>query len=210
MTAKLIRPGAVLAGLIACFGSALAQDSGYSALTVEIDYLHGGGGIPAGRPGRFDIVIRNGGPDTSTSTIVNLAWFRSPLVGETISYDFSAYPSQGSCSRSVTPTPDCNLGTIPVGGEVRIDFHGATEPRVLGWYTLRVWAGSDQAATTMLAEFSKGTSVTVAESGAGSASFAGLFVLLCIGAIRLAGIRCRGNPDEPPFNSSAVGPRRRR
>ncbi len=182
---RTILLGVTIVAVLVCASIAAAQEWGYSALTVEVVNLHGDDGIPAGQPGRFDIVIRNGGPDASTSTIVHLAWFRSPLVGSTIGYDFSAFPTQGWCSRSITPEPDCRLGTIPVGGEVRIDFHGATEPGVLGWYTLRVWAGSDQAATTLLAEFSKGTSVTVLESGGGSAGLVSILALLCVGAIRI-------------------------
>lgn len=189
MTAGMLRTWAVSVGLVACTGIAVAQDSGYSALTVEIEYLRGDDGIPAGQPGRFNIVVRNGGPDVSTSTFVNLAWFRSPIIGETIGFDFSAYPSQGSCTRSLTPDPDCRLGTIPVGGEVHIDFHGATKPGVLGWYTLRVWAGSDQAATTLLAEVSKGTSLTVLESGGGAAGVASLLILLGVVAVRRARIQ---------------------
>ncbi len=202
MVGKFLRASVLVIGVVACAGTATAQDPGYSALTVEVVNLHGDDGIPAGQSGRFEIVIRNGGPDASTSTAVSLAWFRSPLVGQTIGYDFSAYPSQGSCSRSITPEPDCWLGTIPVGGEVRIDFHGATAPGVLGWYTLRVWAGSDQAAKTLLAEFSKGTSVTVAESGGGSASMASLFVLLCFGAVRIAMKRRFDNFNGRPLSES--------
>lgn len=200
MVGRLTRVSALLIGVSVCSGSVLAQDAGYSALSVEVVNLHGEDGIPAGQSGRFEIIIRNGGPDASTSTAVSLAWFRSPLFGQTIGYDFSAYPSQGSCSRSITPEPDCWLGTIPVGGEVRIDFHGATEPGVLGWYTLRVWAGSDQAAKTLLAEYSKGTSVTVLESGGGSVGVGGLFVLLCASALNLVSkCRClngRGAPSN--------------
>jgi hypothetical protein len=200
MAGKFVAASAVLIGMIACPGSAMAQDSGYSALTVEVVNLHGEDGIPAGQSGRFEIIIRNGGPDASTATIVSLAWFRSPLFGHTIGYDFSAYPSQGSCSRSITPEPDCRLGTIPVGGEVRIDFHGATEPGVLGWYVLRVWAGSDQAATTLLAEFSKGTSVTVFESGGGVTGILGLLALLCVGAARHMRKRRQGDSIRPPLS----------
>ncbi len=191
MAGKLIRATIFAVGAVACPVTALAQEAGYSALTVEVVDLRGDDGIPAGQPGRFEIVIRNGGPDTSTSTALSLAWFRSPLFGQTIGYDFSAYATQGSCSRSVTPEPDCRLGAIPVGGEVRVDFHGATEPGVLGWYTLRVWAGSDQAATTLLAELSKGTSVTVLESGGGAEGVLSLFVLLCVGVARLTKKRRR-------------------
>lgn len=185
MVGRLTRVSALLIGVSVCSGSVLAQDAGYSALSVEVVNLHGEDGIPAGQSGRFEIIIRNGGPDASTSTAVSLAWFRSPLFGQTIGYDFSAYPTQGSCSRSITPEPDCWLGTIPVGGEVRIDFHGATEPGVLGLYTLRVWVGSDQAAKTLLAELSKGSSVTVFESGGGAEGIVSLLVLLCVGVVRL-------------------------
>lgn len=193
MAGRFLAASAVLFGLIICSAPAVAQDSGYSALTVEVVYLHGDDSIPAGQHGRFEVIIRNGGPDASTSTTVSLAWFRSPLFGQTIGYDFLAYPSQGSCTRSITPEPDCWLGTIPVGGEVRIDFHGATAPGVLGWYTLRVWAGSDQAAKTLLAESSKGTSVTVLESGGGSAGLTTLFVLLCVCSGQLVRKRRRRN-----------------
>ncbi len=145
-----------------------ANAQGYAGLTVDIEHLGGDESIPAGSPGQFRVTIRNGGPDTSTNTHVWIAWFRTTLT-DTIGYDYSMRPSQGICNVSYTPDPDCYVGMIPVGGSVEIRVDGRTEPGRLSWYTLRVWAGSDQAAKTLLAEYSKGTSVTVAESGGGGA-----------------------------------------
>ncbi len=169
----------LLAGTIA--GNAHAQN--YSALTAHIHYHGGDDGIPAGRPGRFRVSINNGGPDVSTNTRVWFAWFRSGLTGTT-THSYTARPSQGMCSPVYTPDPDCYLDTIIVSGEVTIEVEGQTDPGRLGWYTLRVWVESDQAAKTMLAEFSKGSSVTVAESGGGSLGWAFIVALLAIVSIR--------------------------
>lgn len=146
----------------------LAPGSEYAGITVDIAYL-GGDSMPAGQPGRFRVTINNAGPDSSTNTRVWFAWFRSPAFGQNVGYDYTMSPSQGSCSRSITPEPDCYVGTIAANGSMQIGFNGNTEPNKLGWYTLRVWVESDQAAKTMLGEFSLGSSVTIAESGGGAA-----------------------------------------
>ncbi len=157
-----------------------AHAQGYSALTADIHYYGGDESIPAGHPARFRITINNGGPDVSTNTKVWLAWFRSGLSGRT-SHHFTARPSQGMCSYSYTPDPDCYLQMIEVGSQATIEFEGQTEPGKLSWYTLRVWVESDQAAETMLAEYSEGSSVTVAESGGGSVGWVLLVGMLGVG-----------------------------
>ena len=139
----------VLAGIIA--GNTHAQN--YSALTARIRYHGGDDGIPAGTPGRFRVSINNGGPDISTNTRVWFAWFRSGLTGTT-SHSYTARPSQDMCSPVYTPDPDCYLDTINVSAEATDEVEGQTDPGRLGWYTLRVRVDSDQAANTMLAEFS--------------------------------------------------------
>lgn len=149
------------------------------SVTASIQYLGGDEAIPAGHPGRFRVTIRNSGTGASTNTTANFAWFRTPIIGESVSYDYTMRPSQGRCVRSVTPSPDCTLGTIPGGGTVEIDFDGSTEPGRLGWYTLRLWVASDQAAPTMLAESSKGTSITVLETGGGASGALWLLALSC-------------------------------
>ena len=160
-----------------------AQAQNYSALTARIHYHGGDDAIPAGQPGRFRVSINNGGPDISTNTRVWFAWFRSGLTSTT-THSYTARPSQGMCSPVYTPDPDCYLDMLPVGGEATIEVEGQTDAGRLGWYTLRVWVESDQAAKTMLAEFSKGSSVTVAESGGGSLGWAFIVALLAIVSIR--------------------------
>lgn len=167
-------------------GMTWRRSAPFASLTVEVvDLLHGEA-IPAGSPGRFRVIVRNGGPDASTNTTTAFAWFRTPLFGDRISANYSMRPSQGHCSRSLTPEPDCLLGTIPAGAAATIEFDGSTEPRVLGMYTLRVWVASDQAAPTLLAEVSKGTSVTIAESGGGAADWSWLVILAAGALLRVA------------------------
>ena len=79
---------------------------------MNIEFLGGDDAIPAGQNGRFKITIRNNGPDPATNTEVRLSWFRTPLVGTRTGYNFTVSSSQGSCVRSLTPEPDCRLGTI--------------------------------------------------------------------------------------------------
>ena len=172
----------LLAGITV--NDAYAQN--YSALSAHIHYYGGDDGIPAGKPGRFRVSINNGGPDISTNTRVWFAWFRSGVISTTV-HSYTARPSQGMCSPVYTPDPDCYLDTIDVGGEVTIDVEGHTDPGRLTWYTLRVWVESDQAAKTMLAEFSKGSSVTIAESGGGSIGWALIVAMLAIVSIRRRG-----------------------
>ena len=160
-----------------------ARAQGYSGLTTEIYYYGGDESIPAGQPGRFRVTISNSGPDISTNTKVWFAWFRSSLGGNT-SQSYDARPSQGMCAPSYTPDPDCYLQMINVGSQATIEFAGQTEPGRLGWYTLRVWVESDQAAKTMLAEYSKGSSVTVAESGGGSVGWVLLVGMFFAGLAR--------------------------
>ncbi len=160
-----------------------AHAQGYSALSVDVYYYGGDESIPAGQPGRFRVTINNGGPGISTNTRVWFAWFRSGLSG-TRSQSYDARPSQGMCSPSYTPDPDCYLQMIEVGRQANIEFAGQTEPGRLGWYTLRVWVESDQAAKTMLAEYSKGSSVTIAESGGGSIGWVFLVGVLLMGLVR--------------------------
>lgn len=160
-----------------------AHAQSYSALSAHIHYDGGDDGIPAGKPGRFRVSINNGGPDISTNTRVWLAWFRSGVISTTL-HSYTARPSQGMCSPVHTPDPDCYLDMIDVGGEATIEVEGHTDPGRLTWYTLRVWVESDQAAKTMLAEFSKGSSVTVAESGGGSLGWALIVALLAIVSLR--------------------------
>lgn len=179
LTRILVFFSLVLVGSIA--NNAHAQN--YSALSAHIHYHGGDNGIPAGKPGRFRVSINNGGPDISTNTRVWLAWFRSDVISTTV-HSYTARPSHGMCSPVHTPDPDCYLDMIDVGGEVTIEVEGHTDPGRLTWYTLRVWAESDQAAKTMLAEFSKGSSVTIAESGGGSLGWALLVALLAIVSIR--------------------------
>lgn len=164
-------------------GMTWSHASPYVSIGAEVRYLGGDEAIPAGQPGRFRVIIRNDGTDASTNTTANFAWFRSPIIGQTVGYDYTMRPSQGHCMRSLTPAPDCTLGTIPAGGAVQIDFDGSTEPGRLGLYTLRLWVASDQAAPTMLAEVTKGTSITVAESGGGAAGWVWLGVLAGVAAI---------------------------
>ena len=95
------------------------------------------------------------------------------------------------CSPVHTPDPDCYLDMIDVGTEATIEVEGQTDPGRLTWYTLRVWVESDQAAKTQLAEFSKGSSVTVAESGGGS------FGLVSIAALLVLGLRRRRDLFRP-------------
>lgn len=171
--------GLVLAGTIA--NSAHAQ--GYSALTVDIHYYGGDESIPAGYPGRFRVSISNGGPDVSTNTKVWISWFSSSLTGTT-SQAYTARPNQGMCSPVYTPDPDCYLQVINVGSAATIEVDGHTQPGKLTWYTLRVWVESDQAARTMLAEYSKGSSVTIAESGGGSIGWLFLLGLVGTGLVR--------------------------
>jgi len=167
-------------------GMTWGQSAPFAALTVEVIDLLNGEAIPAGSAGRFRVTVHNGGPDASTNTTTAFAWFRTPLFGDRISANYSMRPSQGHCSRSLTPEPDCFLGTIPAGAAATIEFDGSTEPRVLGMYTLRVWVASDQAAPTLLAEVSKGTSVTIAESGGGAAHWSWLVILAAGALLRVA------------------------
>ncbi len=160
-----------------------AHAQNYSALSAHIHYYGGDDSIPAGEPGRFRVSINNGGPDISTNTRVWLAWFRSGL-SSTTTHRYTARPSQGMCSPVHTPDPDCYLDMIDVGGKVSVEVEGHTDPGRLSWYTLRVWVESDQAAKTMLSEFSKGSSVTVAESGGGSFGWASIVALLAIFSVR--------------------------
>jgi len=162
----------------------LAPGSEYAAISVDIAYLGGEDSIPAGQPGRFRITLRNAGPDSSTNTRVWIAWFRSPAFGQNVGYDYTMSPSQGRCSRSITPEPDCYVGTIAANNSMQIGFNGSTEPGRLGWYTLRVWIESDQGAKTMLGEYSLGSSITIAESGGGSTSTWFLLLLLASIALR--------------------------
>ncbi|MDJ0793988.1 MAG: hypothetical protein QNI98_07060 [Woeseiaceae bacterium] len=163
-----------------------AHAQGYSALSVDVYYYGGDESIPAGQPGRFKVTISNGGPDISTNTRVWFAWFRSGLSAAS-SQIYDARPSQGMCSPSYTPDPDCYLQMIDVGSQATIEFAGQTEPGRLGWYTLRVWVESDQAAKTMLAEYSKGSSVTIAESGGGSIGWVFLALIFLAGLNRRLG-----------------------
>ncbi len=155
----------------------------YSALTANIHYYGGDNNIAAGQPGRFRVSINNGGPEISTNTRVWLAWFRSGLFSTT-GHSYTARPSQGWCSPVHTPDPDCYLDMIDVGSEVTIEVEGHTDPGRLSWYTLRVWVESDQAAKTQLAEFSKGSSVTIAESGGGSLGWTSIVALLAMFSLR--------------------------
>lgn len=168
-----------------------ADAQNYSALSARIHYHGGEDSIPAGTPGRFRVSIDNGGPDTSTNTRVWFAWFRSGLAGTT-SHSYTARPSQGICSPVHTPDPDCYLDMISVGGTATIEVEGQTDPGRLSWYTLRVWVESDQAAKTMLAEFSKGSSVTIAESGGGSFGWPLIVAMLAIASIRRRGLSRQG------------------
>lgn len=170
-----------------------ADAQNYSALSARIHYHGGDESIPAGAPGRFRVSINNDGPDISTNTRVWIAWFRSGLTGTT-GHSYTARPSQGMCSPVHTPDPDCYLDMIDVGGEVAIEVEGHTDPGRLTWYTLRVWVESDQAAKTMLAEFSKGSSVTVAESGGGSFGFAFIVAMLAIACGGATGSRKQKSP----------------
>lgn len=166
-------------------GMTWQRDAPFASLTVRVTDLLNGEAIPAGSPGRFRIVIENGGPDDSTNTTASFAWFRNPITGPAIHANYTMRPSQGQCARSLTPEPACILGTITAGGSVVIDFDGSTEPGRLGIYTLRVWVASDQAAPTLLAEIDKGTSITIAESGGGAAGwlFLGLLALVALGRV---------------------------
>lgn len=158
----------------------------YVSVTASIQYLGGDEAIPAGYPGRFRVTIRNGGTDASTNTTASFAWFRTPIIGPTIGYDYMMRPSQGRCQRTTGPTPDCAFGTIPAGGSVQIDVDGTTQPGKLGLYTLRVWVASEQAAPTMLAEMSKGTSITVLKTGGGAFGWLWLCALAFAAAISAA------------------------
>ncbi len=188
--------------------TANAHAQGYSALTTDIYYYSGDESIPAGQPGRFRVTINNGGPDISTNTRVWFAWFRSGLSGTT-SHSYAMRPSQGMCSPSYTPDPDCYLQMINVGSQATIEFEGQTEPGRLGWYTLRVWVESDQAAKTMLAEYSKGTSVTVAESGGGSVGWVSIVALMSIGLVRRWGFS-RSRRRRAPGRNETKSPTPRR
>lgn len=167
--------------LVTIGNDAHAQD--YSALSANIHYYGGDNSIPAGQPGRFRVSINNGGPEISTNTKVWLAWFRSGLFNTT-GHSYTARPSQGWCSPVHTPDPDCYLDMISVGSAVTIEVEGHTDPGRLSWYTLRVWVESDQAAKTLLAEFSKGSSITIAESGGGSVGWLSIVALLAIVSLR--------------------------
>lgn len=183
---------------------AMAPGSEYASLGVDITYLGGDDSIPAGQPGRFRVTVRNAGPDTSTNTRVWFAWFRSPAFGQTVGYDYTMNPSQGRCSRSITPEPDCYVGSVGTNSSMQIDFSGSTEPGKLGWYTLRVWVESDQAAKTMLGEFSLGSSITVAESGGGSTG--AWFLLLTAAAVLWRGSsgRLRNHPRQYSRHANCV------
>ena len=92
---------------------------------------------------------------------------------------------------------------IEVGSQATIEFEGQTEPGKLSWYTLRVWVESDQAAETMLAEYSEGSSVTVAESGGGSVGWVLLVGMLGVG---LAMRRKRTRLGPPEFSNGSRKP----
>ncbi len=153
--------------------------SGAVSMTMDIEYLGGEDSIPAGQNGRFRITIKNNGPDRATDTQVQLSWFRTPVVGSRTGYDFTVSSSQGSCTRSLTPEPDCRLGTIPSGGTVTIQLSGSTEPKKLGWYTLRANVQAIEGGISD--EYSIGTSVTVldSEGGGGGAVSSWLLLALC-------------------------------
>lgn len=167
--------------------------SGAASMTMDIEYL-GEESIPAGRSGRFRIMLKNNGPDPATNTEVWLSWFRTPLAGTRTGYHFTVSSSQGSCVRSITPEPDCRLGTIQPGGVVTIQLSGSTEPEKLGWYTLRANAQAVEGGIS--AEFSIGTSVTVldSDSGGGAASWLLLLLLSGVAVIRLTPCSREGQP----------------
>ncbi len=151
------------------------------SMTMDIEYLGGDDSIPAGQSGRFRITIRNDGPDPATDTQVQLSWFRTPLVGSRTGYDFSVSSSQGTCIRSLTPEPDCRLGTIQPGGVVTIQLAGSTQPKKLGWYTLRANVQAIEGGIS--GEYSIGTSVTVADSDSGGGGAASWILLMILGGL---------------------------
>jgi hypothetical protein len=153
-----------------------------ASLSVSIEYL-GKGSVPAGKTARFRVTITNNGPDMSADTTASFSWSHQPVVGSRVGHSYTLTGSQGGCSRSVTPDPDCRLGSIANGASVVVEFSGSTEAGVLHWYELRVWAGNFQSESTMLADSAIGSSVSASSTdGGGGGSCSGWSLLLLLTA----------------------------
>jgi photosystem II stability/assembly factor-like uncharacterized protein len=152
-----------------------APTPGYASLSAEVENLMGGS-VAAGSQARFRITVTNDGPDTSTASSVDFSWVRNRLTGNE-GYDYTLTTNQGSCMRSITPEPDCTIGTLAAGASVIIEFRGDTEPAALSNYILRVFANNNESAGGRVAEVTVGSRITVLSSDGGGGTLGYLTLL---------------------------------
>ena len=113
-------------------------------LSLSIDDLNGES-VEAGDEARFRIVVRNDGPETSTSTFVHVGWIM-PGTGGAESTAFSLSSPVGFCTVEPNAANGCTIGSIGVGRSVTIEFRGKTSTSFIGSHSINVTARNAQAA----------------------------------------------------------------
>jgi MYXO-CTERM domain-containing protein len=159
-------------------------------LSVSIDNLNGES-VEAGNEAKFRIVVRNDGPETSTSTFVHVDWIL-PGTGGAESTAFSLSSSVGSCAVEPNADTGCTIGSIGTGSSVTIELRGKTSTSFIGSHSINVTArnaqGADVTANDGVASkrtiFCAGDCDDSSSGGGGSAGMPLLGVLALVTLLR--------------------------
>jgi photosystem II stability/assembly factor-like uncharacterized protein len=138
-----------------------------------VDHLNGES-VPSGSAARFTIKVRNSGGYSARNATLWAGWSVIHLVGGNDPYSFDISSSQGSCSRY-----SCTFTSIPINGEVSVTVNGHTREGALNSYRLNVSANADNA-DPVGDDINKPASVTIFETGGGSAGIVLPVVLLIL------------------------------
>ena len=166
-----------------------------TSLTVRI-VNRNGEKVEYGEEARFDVVVKNSGGNLAQNAQVRLSWQQVDKGP----YAMAAHWSGGSC-----PDNTCNLGNLPVNGEVVISVEGHTGNAYnwLGPFSLLATASADNAewsSASIRVEVTR--TIFSAESGGGANGPLVLAMLFLVAVFR----RLRIGLDWPRPSSTSSAP----